>query len=122
MDCLLAVSNSSVFQAEPCCAHTSLLSLVCQRATLLQTNFLIHRLSHRYFLRSAGDARATREVLRFLQLLPQAYADVRTFNMGLHACVKTKDLKTALKVVDMMTIRRVPLDHIHSTTLIRGKQ
>ena len=39
------------------------------------------RLKHYRFLRPAANARAVKQALRFVQLLPRQYADARTYNM-----------------------------------------
>jgi hypothetical protein len=62
----------------------------------------------------------TSAVLRFLQLLPAEFAHAPTYNLALKACADSKDLRAALRVVDIMGIRQVPTDFIHFTTLIAG--
>lgn len=69
---------------------------------------------------AAGKSGNTAAVLRFLQLLPPDYAHAPTYNLALKACADARDLRAALRVVDIMGIRRVPTDFIHFTTLIAG--
>lgn len=69
---------------------------------------------------AAGRAGNTGAVLRFLQLLPAELAYAHTYNLALKACADAKDLRAALRVVDMMGIRQVPTDFLHFTTLITG--
>lgn len=61
-------------------------------------------------------------MLRFLQLLPAEFAHAPTYNLALKACADARDLRAALRVVDIMGIRQVPTDFIHFTTLIAGEQ
>lgn len=71
-------------------------------------------------LPSTGKARNTAAVLRFLQLLPAEFAHAPTYNLALKACAAARDLRAALRVVDIMGIRQVPTDFMHFTTLIAG--
>jgi hypothetical protein len=68
----------------------------------------------------AGQRSNTAAVLRFLQLLPADFANAATYNLALKACAVAKDLRSAMRVVDIMGIRQVPTDFIHFTTLIAG--
>lgn len=69
---------------------------------------------------AAGKQGNTNAVLRFLQLLPAEMAHAHTYNLALKACADARDLRAALRVVDIMGIRQVPTDFKHFTTLIAG--
>lgn len=69
----------------------------------------------------AGKRSNTAAVLRFLQLLPADFANAATYNLALKACADSRDLRSAMRVVDIMGIRQVPTDFIHFTTLIAGR-
>lgn len=79
---------------------------------------IITRFNQKYFLHTAAKKGAAQEAMRFVQLLPRAFADARTHNMMLHVCAKAKDLKTALAVVTLMDERGIKIDTLHYTTLI----
>ncbi|KAI8462745.1 MAG: hypothetical protein J3K34DRAFT_475859, partial [Monoraphidium minutum] len=66
---------------------------------------------------SAGRA-DLRAILRFLQLLPPALADARTYNHALTAAARSGDIETATSVVSIMSLRGEELDATHRTTLI----
>lgn len=94
--------------------------LILEEAVAAGRLDVVAQTSHRAFLRAAGAANNIKAVLRFLHLLPPDYADAKTYNLALKACSTARDLAGALKVMDVMTIRNVPCDFIHFTTLITG--
>jgi pentatricopeptide repeat protein len=48
-------------------------------------------------------------------------ADPRTYNMAMHACIASRDTRTAFGIADLMSRRHVTLDSMHVTTLVAGK-
>jgi pentatricopeptide repeat protein len=79
---------------------------------------VLPRLGQRHFFDALAAAKAPRAALRFLQLLPAAAADARTYNMALRACAACRDLEAAASVASLMSVRGVSLDAMHRTTLI----
>ena len=54
-------------------------------------------------------------------MLPADLADPRTYNMAMHACIATRDTRTAFGISDLMSRRLVPMDAMHVTTLMAGE-
>lgn len=62
-----------------------------------------------------------KQAVRFVQLLPRACVDARTYNMLVSVCVAAKDLAAALHTADMMETTGRKLDTRLYTNLVTGR-
>ena len=56
--------------------------------------------------------------MRFVQLMPRPYVDLRTYNMLLRVCAAAGDLRSALQSTGMLQMAGLRLDTRAYTTLI----
>ena len=80
---------------------------------------VLSKLQHQRFLRPAADLRAVKQAMRFVQLMPRAFVDARTYNMVLSVCAQAADLRAALQVKDMLQAAGLKPDTILYTNLIK---
>ena len=80
---------------------------------------LICRFKHYKFLRPAQRQRSVRRAMRFVQLIPRQYVDKRTYNMLLSVCAEAGDVKSAVRVADMLRAAGHKMDTILYTNIIK---
>ncbi len=77
------------------------------------------RLKHYKFLRPAQRQRSVRRAMRFVQLIPRQYVDPRTYNMLLSVCAEAGDVRSAVRVADMLRGAGHKMDTILYTNIIK---
>ena len=88
----------------------------CIRA---QRQDAVRMLKHYKFLRVAQRQRSVRRAMRFVQLLPRQFVDPRTYNMVISVCAESGDVKSALRVADMLRAAGHKMDAILYTNIIK---
>ncbi|KAL4533067.1 hypothetical protein Ndes2526A_g08520 [Nannochloris sp. 'desiccata'] len=74
---------------------------------------------HYKFLRPAQRQRSVRRAMRFVQLIPRQFVDPRTYNMLLSVCAEAGDVKSAVRVADMLRAAGHKMDTILYTNIIK---
>lgn len=80
---------------------------------------ILYRLKHYKFLRPAQRQRSVRRAMRFVQLIPRLFVDPRTYNMLLSVCAQAGDVKSAVRVADMLRAAGHKMDTILYTNIIK---
>ena len=81
------------------------------------------RLRQKHFLKEAArqaTPKAVRQALRFVHILPRAYAQLQTYNMVVTVCIRAKDMASALQAADMLRSTGRKPDAFLYTNLISG--